>query len=179
MTQQNVWIMRDYPKCTGCRRCEIACSLFHEKKIWPEASMIRIFMLAPGLEIPHFCTQCHDYPCVESCPTKPKALSVDENTGAVLVNKKLCISCRKCIDACPGRVPFLHPVSKKATICNLCNGDPQCVKVCQDAHFDCLRTVTYNKTKDEERKSHRTYAKPPKIITEGLSELIYGEKMEV
>lgn len=32
------WIMRDYVKCSGCRRCEIVCSLHREGKIWPEAS---------------------------------------------------------------------------------------------------------------------------------------------
>ena len=45
------WIARDYLKCSGCRKCEIACSLFHEKRIWPEASRIRVFMLVPGAEV--------------------------------------------------------------------------------------------------------------------------------
>ncbi len=35
-------------KCSGCRLCEIACSLEHEGIIWPEASRIRIFELLPG-----------------------------------------------------------------------------------------------------------------------------------
>ncbi len=178
MSAKQVWVMRDYQKCSGCRRCEIACSLYHEKKIWPEASRIRIFMLAPGLEVPHLCAQCHDYPCVESCPTKPKALSVDEKTGAVLVDSKLCISCRKCIEACPGRVPFLHPATRKSTICDLCNGDPQCVKACRETGFNCLSLVQYEKGQGE-ALYHRVYAKPPKNITEGLSKLIFGEKMEV
>ena len=173
MSAKNVWIMRDYQRCTGCRRCEIACTLYHEKKIWPEASMVRVFMLAPGLELPHLCTQCDDYPCVKSCPTKPKALTVDELTGAVIVNKQLCISCKKCISACPGHIPFLHPKDKKSTICDLCNGDPQCIKVCQEAGFNCLSAASYPKAEA------KLYAKTPKVITEGLSELIFGEKVEV
>lgn len=44
-SKRRIWIIRDYVKCSGCRKCEIACSLFHEKRIWPEASRIRIFML--------------------------------------------------------------------------------------------------------------------------------------
>jgi len=173
-----VWIMRDYMKCTGCRRCEIACSLYHEKKIWPEASRIRIFMLVPGLEVPHLCTQCHDYPCVEACPTEPKALSVNQKTGAVMVDRDLCISCGKCIRACPGHVPFLHPGDNKATICDLCGGDPQCVKVCQEAGYDCLRAIPYPVGQGE-AVHHRVYAKTPKKITEGLTALVFGEKMEV
>ncbi|MGD0330056.1 MAG: 4Fe-4S dicluster domain-containing protein [Nitrososphaeria archaeon] len=179
MSSDWVWVMRDYPKCTGCRMCEIACSLYHEKKIWPEASMVRVFMLAPGLEVPHLCAQCHDYPCVASCPTKPKkALSVDEKTGAVLVDRKICISCKNCIRACPGHVPFLHPADNKATICDLCNGEPQCSKICQEAQYNCLSTKYYTKGEGE-HINHRLYSKLPKLITEGLSELIYGEKLEV
>jgi len=26
----SIWIVRDYENCTGCRRCELACSLHHE-----------------------------------------------------------------------------------------------------------------------------------------------------
>lgn len=77
-----IWIARDYLRCSGCRLCEIACSLSHEGMIWPEASRIRIFMLAPGAEVPHLCAQCDGYPCVASCPYD--ALSVDEKIGAVL-----------------------------------------------------------------------------------------------
>jgi Fe-S-cluster-containing hydrogenase component 2 len=178
MSDKQIWVMRDYAKCTGCRRCEIACSLYHEKKIWPEASRVRVFMLAPGLEFPQLCTQCHDYPCVESCPTKPKALSVDSKTGAVFVNRKLCTSCMRCIKACPGHIPFLHPADKKSTICDLCSGDPQCVKVCQEARYDVLRTIKYDKGKDD-ALIFKVYAKRPKEITEGLSTLIYGENFEV
>ena len=87
-SQKRIWIVRDYLKCSGCRKCEIACSLFHENKIWPEASRIRVFMLVPGVEVPHLCAQCDDYPCVESCPVN--ALSVSEETGAVLVDKEKC-----------------------------------------------------------------------------------------
>jgi len=64
-----VWIKRNYENCSGCRRCEIACSLHHEGRIWLEASRIRVFMLIPGVEIPYLCFQCEEYPCVEACPS--------------------------------------------------------------------------------------------------------------
>ena len=175
---KQIWITRDFAKCTGCRRCEISCSLSHDKRIWPEASRIRIFMLVPGLEVPHLCAQCQDYPCIESCPTKPKALSSDKKTGAVRVNRRLCISCGKCVRSCPGHVPFLHPGDRKATICDLCKGQPQCVKVCQETGFDCLGIVSYKRGEDE-AANHGLYARLPKLITEGLSELIYGKRIEV
>ena len=45
-------IVRDYEKCSGCRRCELACSMHHEEWWWPEASRIRVFMPFPGVEVP-------------------------------------------------------------------------------------------------------------------------------
>jgi len=168
-----IWIVRDYLRCSGCRLCEIVCSLSHEGKIWPEASRIRIFALVPGVEIPHLCAQCHDYPCVEACPTKPKAISIDEKTGAVLVNRSLCTACRRCIEACPGNIPFLHPGDGKATICDLCGGDPQCAKVCQEGRFFAIWSV-----QEPPSVSRKLFARKPEEITRDVAANLLGEKAE-
>jgi len=163
------WIFRDYIKCTGCRRCEIVCSLRHEGWMWPEASRIRVFMLFPGVEVPHFCSQCDDYPCVKSCPVE--ALSTNQNTSAVIVDKEKCISCGACIKACPGEVPFLHPKDNKAVICDLCGGDPECVKVCQEAGYDCLFLV-----RERMSSSRRLYSRKPEDVSKDLAINLFGEK---
>jgi len=165
--KEPIWIARELSRCSGCRKCEIACSLFHENRIWPDASMIRVFMLVPGLEFPHFCAQCEDYPCVKSCPVD--ALSISKRTGAVLVDKKTCIACGKCIDACPGRIPHMHPREKHVVICDLCHGNPQCVKVCQEGSWNVLRTVP---RKDS---AYKLYARKPEEITRDLAAKIYGK----
>lgn len=162
-----IWISRDFSKCSGCRRCEIACSLVHEKRIWPEASRIRVFMLVPGTEFPHFCTQCEDYPCVKACPVN--ALSISDETGAVLVSKQ-CNSCGRCIQACPGRVPHMHPADKRIVICDLCNGNPQCVKVCQEGGWNVLRKLS------RESRAYKIYARTPDEIVRDLAVKFYGEK---
>ena len=167
----SVWIVRDYAACSGCRRCELACSMHHEDWMWPEASRIRVFMPFPGLEVPHFCAQCDDYPCIASCPVD--ALSVDEETTAVLVDEEKCTSCGNCIDACPGRVPFLHPETNKAVICDLCEGDPECVKVCREAGYNALQLV------HEEPNVHRKlFAMEPIIVAKDLAVNMLGEKGE-
>lgn len=167
-----IWIARDPERCSGCRRCEIACSLYHEGRIWPEASRIRIFMLVPGVEIPHFCVQCEDYPCVEACPVK--ALSVDPKTGAVLVDKEKCTGCSICIQACPGKIPHIHPTENYALICDLCGGTPQCVKACQEAGYFALRVV--ERPEPDGSPSYKLYAKDPELVTKELAYKLYGEK---
>jgi Fe-S-cluster-containing hydrogenase component 2 len=165
--KEAIWIARDLSKCSGCRKCEIICSLFHENRIWPEASRIRVFMLVPGLEFPHLCVQCSDYPCVEVCPTE--ALSIDRKTGAVLVNEEKCIACGKCIEACPGRVPHMHPTEEHIVICDLCGGDPQCVKICREGGWNVLKTVP------RIDKPYELYSRKPEDVTRDLAVKIYGQ----
>ncbi len=166
-----IWIYRNYEYCSGCRRCEIACSLKHEGKIWPEASRVRVFMLVPGIEVPHLCAQCHDYPCVEACPVG--ALSTSRETGAVLVDKDKCIACGKCIDACPGKIPFIHPADNYAVICDLCGGDPECVKACSKGGWNALQLVR----RWGGEHDMKLYAKTPEKITRDLVAKLYSEEM--
>jgi Fe-S-cluster-containing hydrogenase component 2 len=164
--KESIWIARDFSRCSGCRKCEIACSLSHESRIWPEASRIRVFMLVPGLEFPHLCAQCQDYPCVKSCPTE--ALSINRKTAAVSVDNEKCIACGQCIEACPGRIPHIHPTEDYVLICDLCNGDPECVRVCQEGGWNALKGVP---RKD---RPHELYARTPTEITKDLAVKFYG-----
>jgi carbon-monoxide dehydrogenase iron sulfur subunit len=127
-------------------------------------------MLVPGVEFPHLCAQCDDEPCVKACPVK--ALSVSRKTSAILVDNKKCTGCGKCINACPGRIPHLHPVNGKIVICDLCSGSPQCVKACQEGGWNTLQTVT--------RRGHpyKLYARTPEELTRSLATKLYGEKGE-
>ena len=165
-----IWIMRDYIRCSGCRRCEIVCSLSHEGKIWPEASRIRIFAPFPGLEVPHLCTQCDDYPCVKACSAD--ALSVDEKTGAVIVNKEKCTGCGVCIESCPGKIPYMHPTENYAVICDLCGGKPKCVEACTEAGYNALR-LTYDPGIHK-----KVHAVEPEVIAKDLAVNLFGEKGE-
>lgn len=139
--------------------------------MWPEASRVRVFMPFPGVEIPHLCAQCDNYPCVKSCLMD--ALSVDEYTGAVIVDQELCTACGNCIKACPGKVPHLHPESNKAIICDLCGGDPECVKVCMEAGYYALRLV-----KEDVGEQKKLHALDPYVVAKDLAVNLFGEKGE-
>ncbi|KUH32602.1 oxidoreductase [Thermococcus celericrescens] len=166
---EKMWILITPDKCSGCRLCEVACSLEHEGIIWPEASRIRIYELLPGVNVPHTCVQCPDYPCVESCNFD--ALSVDEKTGAVLVDEEKCTKCGACVLACPGNVPRIPTGKGSVVICDLCGGNPKCVEVCHEAGHDALTLV-----KGQYRSVYRTFAKDPVEKSTELARKMYGEE---
>ena len=115
--------------CSGCRACEVACVAQHEGRFGTALARIHVTKIEPlGLDHPHVCRQCLRAPCAGACPTG--ALVRDEMTGAILVHPDDCIGCSACVDACPFGVASLHPETGVALICDLCDGDPACVKRC-------------------------------------------------
>ena len=124
--------------CSGCRACEVACVAHHEGRFGTAMAGIHVVKVEPlGIDQPHVCRQCGttatQAPCVAACPVG--ALSVDAHTGAVWVDvdpasPSACIGCASCVDACPFGMAALHPETGTAIICDLCGGDPACVKRC-------------------------------------------------
>ncbi|MBW1972818.1 MAG: 4Fe-4S dicluster domain-containing protein [Deltaproteobacteria bacterium] len=161
--------------CTGCRLCEQACSLYHEGKIWPEASRIFILQFDPGpIEIPILCHQCSDHPCIEACPVKPeKAISINKKTGAVVIEQDKClgIKCGRCAKACHHETAIrFHPETNKAINCDLCDGLPECAWICPSGALSFLPGQTFD-------GSH--YAKRPEKIASDLAyQLFPANKLE-
>ena len=116
--------------CTGCKVCEMICSLTHEKnEINPKKSRIKIHENAEkGIYIPVLCHLCEASPCVSICPES--ALSRNIKTGAILVDEDACTGCGLCIDECEYNAIFIHPEKEVACICDLCGGEPKCVQYC-------------------------------------------------
>jgi Fe-S-cluster-containing hydrogenase component 2 len=115
--------------CSGCRACEVACVAHHEGRFGTAMTRIHVTKIEPlGVDHPHVCRLCRHAPCVAACPTE--ALHRDESTGAILVAVDECIGCSACVDSCPFGVITLHPETGLALICDLCGGDPACVKRC-------------------------------------------------
>ena len=93
-------LMINHQKCTGCRLCELVCSVMHEGVSNPARSRIKVMTWeSEGLYIPMSCQQCEDAPCKNDCPAK--AISRDEEIGCVMVDYEVCIGCRTCVAVCP------------------------------------------------------------------------------
>mgnify|MGYP001026688816 CR=1 FL=1 len=121
----------DPSKCTGCRTCELVCSIKNEGVANPVLSRIRVIADKDrGLRVPTLCQQCQDAPCVSVCPVN--ALKRDNVLGITKLDKDRCIGCKMCISACPFGGIAVNPLSGEIFKCDLCGGDPQCVRFCED-----------------------------------------------
>jgi carbon-monoxide dehydrogenase iron sulfur subunit len=128
-------------KCRGCRTCEMACSFSHENEFNPKKSRIRSLKTEiDGLfySIPVACQQCEDAVCMSGCPFK--AIYRDPETGAKLVNPNKCTGCRRCMMICPFGAPSVSSDKKISFKCDLCEGDPKCVKACPYEALEYLRS---------------------------------------
>lgn len=135
----------DTEKCTGCRICELACSLNNEKECNPEKARIRVIRTEKdGIinTIPVNCQQCEKPICMALCPVQ--AMYRDLKTGAVLVNEEKCIGCRRCVYACPFGGPTVDPVKKVSVKCTLCSGEPKCVEFCPKGALRYVRSDKIN-----------------------------------
>jgi len=116
--------------CTGCRYCEVVCSIRHEGKINPRKSRIKVKSdLLGGRDTPKVCHQCDNPPCVSACPVS--AIIYDSVLNTPIINSEKCDGCKTCIDACPFKEIFFDDEQNVAIKCDLCGGDPQCVKFCR------------------------------------------------
>lgn len=115
--------------CTACRICELVCSFKHHEEFNPEKSRIRINMSHKDFYyFPRVCKQCDEAPCIDECPAD--ALFKDPVTGIVSLNRLNCTGCKSCIEACPFGAMGFDSTEEMAEKCNLCDGDPECVKYC-------------------------------------------------
>ncbi len=128
------YLFAERASCTGCRACEFACSQFHEGGVTrPSVARIHVRRYKGIADVPIICWHCEDAPCVKACPTNPQAIVKDKATNIInFIDDKTCLGakCNKCMEACPAQYLRRHPDTGKPMFCDLCGGDPECVKAC-------------------------------------------------
>ncbi len=141
-------LISDVSRCTGCRRCEMLCTVANDGKIHPHISRVKVGRnynfgtdgvgrnwaeeagnYGTAAIIADTCKQCADpVPCAEACPVG--AIVAQEGTNTRVVNEDTCIGCGMCSNACPWNVITVDADDRKAKKCFLCDGDPACASMC-------------------------------------------------
>ena len=132
-------IVYDPVLCTGCMRCMTTCSTYNNGATSFSRSRIHV-MRHEGHAITRMdeeddlifqtltCQQCDKPFCLYFCPAH--AIERNTQTGATVINYDKCIGCRMCMVGCPFGAIRYDSKKKQVFKCQLCDGDPQCVKFC-------------------------------------------------
>lgn len=154
-------VTMDPNKCVACRNCEYACAYKQNQDFARKDSNIRVnFYPEERICLPWTCVHCSEAWCMEVCPAG--AISRDEGTGAVTIDPKKCAGCKMCILACPFGSIHFDATSMVSRKCDLCSGEPNCVKFCisgalqyveVDEAFDFKRKVFDGKLKEAFKKN--------------------------
>jgi len=175
-------IVVDLRKCTGCRTCEVECAKHNEYLLSikggavglgnPDKARIWVQYFNPPVDVPNFCLQCADRPCIEACPVTIDSnkgirnLHLNEKTQTLVVGEQ-CISCFSCVNACHQyrNGSLRKDVEERLPVgyCTLCNGDPVCVMMCP---HEALAHVTTGLDK--------YYARRPEVVAKEVAEHWYG-----
>jgi carbon-monoxide dehydrogenase iron sulfur subunit len=122
-------------KCSGCRTCQLVCSLTHSAGAFnPRWATIRVDIdRNPGvhtpvsaIDVPRVCRQCEPAPCAEACPAN--AFVRKDDGAAWSIDENSCTGCGACAESCPFEMIVFR--EETAMKCDFCQGDPACVRYC-------------------------------------------------
>ncbi len=136
----NFGFIIDNRKCIGCHACTVACKAEHDVPLGVNRTWVKY--IEKG-EFPNTrrlfsvmrCNHCDDAPCIEICPVTALFRRDD---GIVDFDKRRCIGCKSCMQACPYDALYIDPESHTAAKCNYCAHrvdiglEPACVNVCPE-----------------------------------------------
>ncbi len=124
-------------RCVGCRICELACSMAHRGGAFnPRNGLIRVESNremglnkpVSHIDYPTLCRQCEPAPCADACPVG--AFGTNEALAIQVIDQEQCTGCQQCHDACPYGMVVMDREAEKAGKCDLCGGEPLCVRYC-------------------------------------------------
>ena len=116
-------------RCSFCGACAAACAMIKAGK--PDLSQSRIRIETAGSCVPlraAVCRHCEEPACVTACMRG--IIDRDPETGLVTRRHEGCFRCAACAVNCPVGACVQDEALNAFTACDLCGGDPLCVRVC-------------------------------------------------
>lgn len=165
------FVVADYSKCIGCRACEIACFVSHNKDnsvgftvgsvevpIIPRLYLIKDEKLCMPIQ----CRHCEDAPCLNTCLNG----AIKKENSIIFIDNNLCIGCKTCLLACPIGAIDLQPLykdgkeveqinlkeeNKIAYKCDLCKDNDKiaCINACPNQALKLINPVDDKKQKNK------------------------------
>lgn len=122
--------------CTGCQTCQLVCSTARRGRTSPILAAIGHFHNDFGSDRdyePCPCLQCEEPSCLKICIYD--AILIDPVLGIAVIDEEKCVGaeCGRCQVACPFSPPRIFgpdPDTNTFFKCDLCHGDPLCVRWC-------------------------------------------------
>lgn len=112
-------ILINFEKCSGCKSCELICSLHHYGEVNPKKSRIKVIRDPDkGHFYPLLAGPYTDAECSYKCP--------------IIIRGKQFDRCNLCRASCPSRPFFKEPDTGTPLKCDMCGDppDPMCVRFC-------------------------------------------------
>jgi anaerobic dimethyl sulfoxide reductase subunit B (iron-sulfur subunit) len=136
--KQMAWLFNE-DNCIGCRSCEAGCKQEFDVPLGVKRRRVIIQEEGkyPDVKVRYIssaCNHCEEPSCLKACPVG--AISKEEEFGAVLIDQKKCIGCKRCAAACPYGAPTFDETKQKMDKCTFCihrlrvGLPPACVRTC-------------------------------------------------
>ena len=132
----------------------------HKGVINIERAAVHVIRQVPSIDDPRVCLQCGI--CIDSCPND--LITRNKKTGAVEIDKEKCTRCGYCILSCPYGMITFDPIDRHAVKCDLCGGQPECVRHCREEailFMDADKAARYRR--EANSKKDRPEGKKPNI----------------